>query len=109
MDTGALHPQWHLRLVHLRGSEELVRLQEVGPNIASGGRPRKLQLLLDILLHFLDFVLNQNGFVDHVLQVGVIRVEQLELNIIIQLIQEHGLLLLISIDVIWGISGQLNE
>jgi hypothetical protein len=48
-----------MALVHLSGSEELVRL------------------------HFLDFVLNHNGFVDHVLEVSIIRVEQLELNVII--------------------------
>jgi hypothetical protein len=65
-----------MALVHLSGSEELVRL------------------------HFLDFVLNHNGFVDHVLEVSIIRVEQLELNVIIQPIQEHVLLLLICIDVI---------
>jgi hypothetical protein len=37
-----------------------------------------------ILLHFLEFVFNNNGHVDHVLEIGVVGVEQLELNIIIQ-------------------------
>jgi hypothetical protein len=61
-------------------------------------------LLLTIFNHFLDFVFNNNGLVDHVLEVGVVRVKQLELNIIIQSIQEHVLLLLIGVDVLWGIS-----
>jgi hypothetical protein len=105
---GALHLQWHLRSVHLWGSNKLARLQEVGPNIAFGGLPGKWHLPFAILLHFLDFVLNHNGFVDHVLEVSVIYVEQLELNVIIQPIQEHVLLLLIYVDVIWGVSRQLN-
>jgi hypothetical protein len=68
----------------------------------------KWRFSLVILLHFLDLVLNHNGFIDHVLEIDIINVEQLELNVIIQPIQKH-VLLLIHIDVIWGISGQLNE
>jgi hypothetical protein len=66
-------------------------------------------LPFSILLHFLEFVFNNNGIVDHVLEIGVVGVEQLELNIIIQSLQEHVLLLFISADVFGGISGQLNE
>jgi hypothetical protein len=66
-------------------------------------------LPFSILLHFLEFVFNNNGIVDHVLEIGVVGVEQLELNIIIQSLQEHVLLLFISVDVFGGISGQLNE
>jgi hypothetical protein len=44
-----------------------------------------------------------------VLVIGVIGVEQLVLNVIIQPIQEYILLLLICIDVICCISGQLDE
>jgi DNA repair exonuclease SbcCD nuclease subunit len=62
-----------------------------------------------ILLHFLEFVFNNNGLVDHVLEIGVVGVEQLELNIIIQSLQEHVLLLFVSVDVFGGVSGQLNE
>jgi hypothetical protein len=43
---------------------------------------------LAILLHLLDLVPNHNGLIDHVLEIGVIGVEQLELNITIQ---EHVL------------------
>jgi hypothetical protein len=58
---------------------------------------------LAILFHFSDLVFNDNGLVDHVLEVGVVSVEQLELNVIIQSTQEHVLLLLVSVDVIRGI------
>jgi hypothetical protein len=37
-----------------------------------------------ILLHFLVFIFNNNDLVDHVLEIGVVGVEWLELNIIIQ-------------------------
>jgi hypothetical protein len=47
---------------------------------------------------------NDNGLVDHVLEVGVVGVKQLELNVIIQPTQEHILLLLIHADVVRGIS-----
>jgi ribosomal protein L25 (general stress protein Ctc) len=63
-------------------------------------------LPLVILLHLLDLVFNNNGLVNHVLEVCV---EQLELNVIIQPIQEHALFLLIGVDVFRGISRQLNE
>jgi hypothetical protein len=52
-----------------------------------------------ILLHFLEFTFNNNGLVDHVLEIDVISVEQLELNIIVQPILEHVLLLFVSVDV----------
>jgi hypothetical protein len=60
---------------------------------------------LAILLHFLDLVFNHNGFIDHVLEISVIGVDQMELNVIIQPIEKHVLLLLFYIDVIWGVFG----
>jgi hypothetical protein len=65
--------------------------------------------MLAILLHFLDLVLDHNGIINHVLEINVIGVEQLELNVIIQPIQEHIMLLLIRVDVVWGVSCQLDE
>jgi hypothetical protein len=62
-----------------------------------------------ILLHFLEFAFNNNGLVDHVLKIGIVSVEQLELNIIVQSLQGHVLLLFVSVDVFGGVSGQLNE
>jgi hypothetical protein len=79
------------------------------PKIASGGLPRKWWFSLAILLHFLNFIFNHNGFVNHMLEVNIICVEQLELNVIVQPIQEHVLLLLICVDVIWGVSGQPDK
>jgi hypothetical protein len=66
-------------------------------------------LPLSILLHLLDLVFNNNGLVDHVLEVGVVCVEQLELNVIIQSIQEHVLFILIGVGIFRGVSRQLNE
>jgi hypothetical protein len=71
------------------------------PNVASGGLSTEWHLPLAIFLYPLDLVFNNNGLVDHVLEVCV---EQLELNVIIQSIQERALFLLISVDVVRGIS-----
>jgi hypothetical protein len=81
----------------------------VRPNIASRGLPREWHLPFAILLHFLEFTFNNNGLVDHVLEISAVNVEKLELKITIQSFQEHVLLLFISVDVFGGISGQLNE
>jgi hypothetical protein len=54
-------------------------------------------------------LLSITGLVDHVLEIDVISVEQLELNIIVQSFQEHVLLLFVSVDVFGGVSGQLHE
>jgi hypothetical protein len=70
---------------------------------------REWHLSFAILLHFIEFSFNNNGLVDHVLEIGVVGVEQLELNIIVQSLQEHVLLLLVSVDVFGGVSKQLNE
>jgi hypothetical protein len=87
----------------------LVRLWEARPNIASRGLSREWYVPLAILLHLSDLVFNNNGLVDHVLKVGVVDVQQLELNVIIQPVQEHVLLLLIHVDVVRGIPWQLDE
>jgi hypothetical protein len=105
LELGALHLHWHLWPIHLLcWFEELVRLWEARPNIASRGLSMEWHLPLAILIHLLDLVFNNNGLVDHVLEVYIVHVEQLELNIIIQSIQEHALFLLISVDVVRGIS-----
>jgi hypothetical protein len=93
----------HLCAIHLRWLEKLVRLREARPNIASRGWSREWHFPLAILLHLLYLAFNNNGLVDHVLEVGVDCVKQLELNVIIQPVQEHVLLLLIRVDVIRGI------
>jgi hypothetical protein len=75
---------WHRRPVHLEWLVKLVRLREARPNITSRGLPRERHLPLANLLHFLYLIFNNNGLVDRVLEVGVVGVEQLELNVIIQ-------------------------
>jgi hypothetical protein len=100
----ARHLHWHLRLVHLWWFEELVRLQEARPSVASGGLSMERHLPLAILHHLLDLVFSNHDLVNHVLEVYVVCVEQLELNIIIQSIQEHVLFLFIRIDVVRGVS-----
>jgi hypothetical protein len=97
------HLYWHWRPVHLEWLEKLVRLREARPNITPRGLSREWHVPLAILLHFSDLVFNDNGLVDHVLEVGVVGVEQLELNVIIQPTQEHILLLLIRANVVRGI------
>jgi hypothetical protein len=99
----AMHLYWHRWPVHLEWLEKLVRLREARPNITSRGLSREWHFPLAILLHFPDLIFNDNDLVDHVLEVGVVSVEQLELNVIIQSIQEHVLFLLIRVDVIRGI------
>jgi hypothetical protein len=89
-------------MTHLEWLEKLARLHEARPNITPKGLSREWHFSLAILLHFLDLVFNDNGLVDHVLEVSVVGVEQLELNVIMQPTQEHVLLLLISVDVIRG-------
>jgi hypothetical protein len=93
----------HLRAIHLRWLEKLVRLREARPNIASRGLSREGHFPLAILLHLLYLVFYDTGLVDHVVEVGVVGVEQLELNVIIQPIQEHVLFLLVCVDVVRGI------
>jgi hypothetical protein len=97
----ARHLYWHRRPVHLGWLEKLVRLREARPNMTSRGLSREGHLPLAILLHFLYLIFNNNGLVDHVLEVGV---KQLELNVIIQPVQEHVLFLLICVDIVRSIS-----
>jgi hypothetical protein len=97
------HLYKHRRPVHLEWLEKLVRLREVMPNITPRGLSREWHFPLAILLHFSDLVFNDNGLVDHVLEVSVVGVEELELNVIIQSTQEHVLLLLVSVDIVRGI------
>jgi hypothetical protein len=80
----ARHLHWHWWPVHLEWIVKLVRLHEARPNITPRGLSREWHFPPAILLQFSDLVFNDNGLVDHVLEVGVVGVEQLELNVIIQ-------------------------
>jgi hypothetical protein len=94
---------WHWQPIHLEWLEKLVRLREARPNITPRGLSKEWHFPLAILLHVSDLVFNDNDLVDHVLEVGIVGVEQLELNVIIQPIQKYVLLLLVYVDVIRGI------
>jgi hypothetical protein len=65
--------------------------------------PKNDTFLLPSFSIFFYLTFNDNGLVDHVLEVDVVGVEQLELNVIIQPIQEHVLFLLIRADIVRGI------
>jgi hypothetical protein len=97
------HLYWHRRPVHQEWLEKLVRLREARPNTTPEGLSKEWHFPLAILLHFSDLVFNDNGLVDHVLEVGVVGVELLELNIIIQPTQEHVMFLHFRVDVVRGV------
>jgi hypothetical protein len=59
--------------------------------------------VLTILLHFLQLILDDDGLVNQVLKIWVVSVEQLELDLILETLEKHVLLLLVSVDVIGGV------
>jgi hypothetical protein len=64
---------------------------------------QKIHLALTILLHFLQLILDDDGLVNQVLKIWVVSVEQLELDLILETLEKHVLLLLVSVDVIGGV------
>ena len=107
--TESGHLYWHWWPVHREWLVKLVRLREARPNITSQRLSREWHFPLAILLHLSELVLNNDGLIDQVLEISVVGVEQLELNVIIQSVQEHVLLLLVGADVVGGIPRQLDE
>ena len=97
------HLHWHWRPGHREWLEKLVRLRKARPNITPRRLPREWHFPLAIFFHLSELVLNNDGLVDQVLEISVVGVEQLELNVIIQSVQEHVLLLLVGADVVGGI------
>jgi hypothetical protein len=59
--------------------------------------------MLAILLHLLQLVLNDDGLVNQMLKIRVVSVKQLKLDLIIETLEKHVLLLLIGVDVASGI------
>jgi hypothetical protein len=78
----------------------------------SGVATRRLSLgghlPLVILFYLLEVDLNDDGLIHQLLKIFIVSVEQLELDIVIDSFQKH-VMLLIGIDFIWGILGQLSE
>jgi hypothetical protein len=65
----------------------------------------KEHLSLAILLHLLEFVLNDDSFIHQRLSILIVGVEQLELDVISKSFQEHIMLPLVCVDFVGGVSG----
>jgi hypothetical protein len=64
---------------------------------------QKTHLALTILLHFLQLILNDDGLINQMLKIGVVSVEQLKLDLVLETLEERVLLLLIGVDIASGI------
>jgi hypothetical protein len=63
---------------------------------------QKTHLALAILLHFLQLILNDDGLVHQMLKICLVGVEKLKLDLILDTLEEHVLLLLIGVDIVSG-------
>jgi hypothetical protein len=63
----------------------------------------KNHLGLAILPHLFQLLLDHDGLINQMLEVWVVGVEQLKLDVIIETLEKHVLLLLICVDIISGI------
>jgi hypothetical protein len=115
LKVGTLHQELRTLVLELQ-TWNLHRgtIQEWGPNKLTGLREAELcvasemltwkpHLVLAILLHFLQIVLNDDGFVNQMLKILVVSVEQLKLDLILETLEKCVMLLLIGVDVIGGI------
>jgi hypothetical protein len=85
------------------GSGKLTRLRKVGPSVTSEMLARKHHLAFAIRFHFFQLILIDDGLVNQILKIWVVDVEQQKLDLIIETLEKHILLLLIGTDVISGI------
>jgi hypothetical protein len=93
----------HRGTVQEWGSTKLTRLREAGLSVAFGMLAWKTHHALAILLHFLYLILDDDGLVSHMLKIWVVGVEQLELDLILETLEKHVLLLLIGVDIVGGV------
>jgi hypothetical protein len=91
------------------GSSKLARLQKAGHSVASGMLAQKNHLVFAILLHLFQLILNDDSLVNQILEIWVVYVEQLKLDLIIETLEKHILLLLIGVDIVDGVPRQLIE
>jgi hypothetical protein len=70
---------------------------------------QKNHLVLAILFHLFYLILDDDGLVNQMLEIWVVCVEQLKLDLIIETLEIHILLLLIGVDIVDGVPCQLNE
>jgi hypothetical protein len=99
----------HWGMVWEWGPNKLTRLRDVGLGVASGMLTQKTHLALAILLHFVQFVLNDDCFVNQTLTIRVVGVQQLKLDLILETLEKCVLLPLIRVHIVGGIPKQLNE
>jgi hypothetical protein len=63
----------------------------------------KNYLVPDIFLHLFQLVLNDDGLIDQMLEIWEVSVKQLKLDVIIESLEKHVLLLLICVDIVGSI------
>jgi uncharacterized membrane protein YGL010W len=85
------------------GSDKLTRLQKAGPSVASGMLALTHHLELAILFHLFYLVLDDDGLVNQMLDIWVVCVEQLILDLVVETLEKHILLLLIGVKIVDGI------
>jgi hypothetical protein len=100
---------WHRGTTREPSSGKLTGLWKAGPSVDSGMLAQKHHLVFDILFHFFQLILDDDGLVNQMLKIWVVSFEQLELDLIIETLEKHVLLLFIGVDVIGGVPRQLNE
>jgi hypothetical protein len=81
----------------------------MGLGVTSRMLTQKTHLVLAILLHFIQLILNDDCLVNQMSKVWVASVEQLELGIVLETLEKCVLLLVIGVDIISCVPGQLNE
>jgi hypothetical protein len=64
---------------------------------------QKNPLAFAILFHLLYLILDDDGLVNQMVEILVVGVEQLKLDLIIETLEKHILLLLIGVDIIDGV------
>jgi hypothetical protein len=74
---------------------------ETGPSVTSEMLAQKHHLALAILFHLFYHILDDDDLVNQMLEIWVVCVEQLDL--VIETLEKHILLLLVGVDVIDGI------
>jgi hypothetical protein len=60
-------------------------------------------LVLAIFLHLIQIILDDDGLINQMLEFSVVGVEQLKLDVIIESLDKHVLLLLVCVDITDGI------
>jgi hypothetical protein len=70
---------------------------------------QKNHLAFAILFHFFQLVLDDDGLLNYMFKIWVVRFEQLKLDLIIKTLEIHILFLLVGANVVDGVPRQLNE